>query len=88
MAKTTKTRIYKVNQPDGTFALVEAASSRGAISHVVGKFFKAELATQHELVDAVKNGVEIETAGAEAEAQESIPGTEPGTQQGEEQPQG
>lgn len=78
MAKETKTRIYKVNTPNGEIALVDAASARGAINHVVGQFFKAELATQHELVAAVQSGVVIEKAGENSEDQATLPGTEPG----------
>lgn len=82
MAKEQKTRIYKVNTPEGGIALVDAASARGAINHIVGKYFKAELATQHELVDAIKQGVEIETAGAGTEDQGNLPGTDGDQQQG------
>ena len=81
-AKVTKTRIYKVNNPDGSVALVDAPSAKGAVNHIVGKFFKAELATQHELVDAVQQGIQIEKAGEVAEDQADLPGT------GSDDPQG
>ncbi|RTL34285.1 MAG: hypothetical protein EKK53_26720 [Burkholderiales bacterium] len=76
MANEKKTRIYKVNTPDGGIALVDAPTARGAINHIVGNFFKAELATQHELVAAVQQGVEIQTAGVTSDEQPDLPGTD------------
>jgi hypothetical protein len=63
-----KTRIYRVDGQDGP-RLVEAATVTGAVAHVAKKTITARLATQHDLFDAGKLGVEIEVAGAEAAAE-------------------
>lgn len=62
-----KTRIYVVEGQDGP-RLVDAVTTTAAVAHVAKKTIKARLATQRDLFDAAKAGVEIEVAGAEPAA--------------------
>jgi hypothetical protein len=58
------TRIYAVEGPQG-FHLVEAGTKVGALRHVAEKHFTVSVANQKTLVAAMKDGVQIETAGAD-----------------------
>ena len=58
------TRIYAVEGPQG-FHLVEAGTKVGALRHVAEKHFSVSVANQKTLVAAMKDGVQIETAGAD-----------------------
>ena len=58
------TRIYAVEGPQG-FHLVEAGTKVGALRHVAEKHFTVLVANQKTLVAAMKDGVQIETAGAD-----------------------
>jgi hypothetical protein len=58
------TRIYAVEGPQG-FHLVEAGTKVGALRHVAEKHFTVSVANQKTLVAAMKDGVVIETAGAD-----------------------
>lgn len=56
-------RIYIVNGPTGT-RLVKAAVASQAISHVAKSAFSAKVASQDDLVEALSNGIKVETYGA------------------------
>ena len=62
-------RIYIVNGPTGT-RLVKAAVASQAISHVAKSAFSAKVASQDDLVEALSNGIKVETYGAEQGDQE------------------
>jgi hypothetical protein len=56
------TRIYLVNGPTGT-RLVKASVASQAITHAAKSAFTAKVASQDDLVEAVSNGVKVETYG-------------------------
>jgi hypothetical protein len=58
----TTTRIYLVNGPTGT-RLVKASVASQAITHAAKSAFTAKVASQDDLVEAVSNGVKVETYG-------------------------
>lgn len=58
------TRIYAV-QAGNLFKLVEANTKNAALRHVAKDLITVEVATQRTLVAAMKDGVQVETAGAE-----------------------
>lgn len=58
------TRIYAVEGKD-TFHLVEASTKVAALRHVAEKHFDVSVATQKTLVGAMRDGVQIESAGVE-----------------------
>lgn len=58
------TRIYAVQGPDA-FRLVEAGSKQAAIRHVAKDILTVEVANQKTLVAAMRDGVDVEVAGAE-----------------------
>lgn len=60
-------RIYIVNGPTGT-RLVKAAVASQAISHVAKSAFSAKVASQDDLVQALTEGIKVETYG-ETEAE-------------------
>ncbi len=64
----TSTRIYLVNGPTGT-RLVKAAVASQAITHVAKSAFSARVASQDDLVEAVSNGVKVETYGESAQGE-------------------
>jgi hypothetical protein len=57
-------RIYIVNGPTGT-SLVKASVASQAISHVAKSAFSAKVASQDDLVEALSNGIKVETYGTE-----------------------
>jgi hypothetical protein len=64
----TTTRIYLVNGPTGT-RLVKAAVASQAITHVAKSAFSAKVASQDDLVEAVSNGIKVETYGETAQGE-------------------
>jgi hypothetical protein len=62
------TRIYIVTGPTGT-RLVKASAPSQAITHVARSVFDARVASQDDLVEAVSNGVKVETYGETAQAE-------------------
>lgn len=60
-----KTKIYRVTRDDGATFLVEASNRAGAVNHIARSSHTAELASQHDLVAAVRAGVAIQRAGEE-----------------------
>lgn len=58
------TRIYAVQAGD-IFRLVEANTKNAALRHVAKDLITVEVANQKTLVAAMKDGVQVETAGAE-----------------------
>ena len=56
------TRIYIVTGPTGT-RLVKATAPSQAITHVAKSTFDARVASQDDLVEALSNGVKVETYG-------------------------
>lgn len=67
--------IYRVSgpNPSGDVRMVEARTASQAIAHVVDKTFTASILSPKELIRLTKEGVELETAGAEA----AMPAPEP-----------
>lgn len=57
-------RIYIVTGPTGS-RLVKASVASQAISHVAKSAFSAKVASQDDLVEALSNGIKVETYGAE-----------------------
>ena len=64
----TTTRIYLVNGPTGT-RLVKASVASQAITHAAKSAFTAKVASQDDLVQAVSNGVKVETYGESAQGE-------------------
>ena len=64
----TSTRIYLVNGPTGT-RLVKASVASQAITHAAKSAFTAKVASQDDLVEAVSNGVKVETYGESAQGE-------------------
>ena len=64
----TSTRIYLVNGPTGT-RLVKASVASQAITHAAKSAFTAKVASQDDLVEAVSNGVKVETYGETAQGE-------------------
>jgi hypothetical protein len=62
------TRIYIVTGPTGT-RLVKASAPSQAITHVARSAFDARVASQDDLVEAVSNGVKVETYGETAQGE-------------------
>jgi gamma-glutamyl-gamma-aminobutyrate hydrolase PuuD len=62
------TRIYLVNGPTGT-RLVKASIASQAITHVAKSAFSAKVASQDDLVEAVSNGIKVETYGETAQSE-------------------
>jgi hypothetical protein len=62
------TRIYLVNGPTGT-RLVKASVASQAITHAAKSAFTAKVASQDDLVEAVSNGVKVETYGESAQGE-------------------
>jgi hypothetical protein len=64
----TTTRIYLVNGPTGT-RLVKASVASQAITHAAKSAFTAKVASQDDLVQAVSNGIKVETYGETAQGE-------------------
>lgn len=64
----TATRIYLVNGPTGS-RLVKATVASQAITHVAKSAFSAKVASQDDLVEALSNGIKVETYGETAQGE-------------------
>jgi hypothetical protein len=62
------TRIYLVNGPTGT-RLIKASVASQAITHAAKSAFTAKVASQDDLVEAVSNGIKVETYGESAQGE-------------------
>ncbi len=65
----TSTRIYIVTTTDGATRLVKATVASQAITHVAKSAFSAKVASQDDLVEAVSNGIKVETYGETAQSE-------------------
>jgi len=65
----TSTRIYIVSTQDGTNRLVKATVASQAITHVAKNAFTAKVASQDDLVQALSNGIKVETYGESAQGE-------------------
>jgi hypothetical protein len=63
------TRIYIVISTDGATRLVKATVASQAITHVAKNTFTAKVASQDDLVQALSNGVKVETYGESAKGE-------------------
>ncbi len=61
------TRIYLVTDHDNSQFLVRAPNAHQALRHVAKNTFRVSVATQDELVDAIKSGATVEVAGTDVE---------------------
>ena len=68
----TTTRIYLVTTSAGAARLVKAAVPAQAITHVAKQLFSARIASQDDLVEALSNGVKVETYGESDQGQLEI----------------
>jgi hypothetical protein len=55
-------RIYLVGTPDNKIRLVKAGVRSQALSHVANSMLTIRVASQDDLVEALKGGVEVESA--------------------------
>jgi hypothetical protein len=65
----TSTRIYIVTSTDGATRLVKATVASQAITHVAKNAFTAKVASQDDLVQALSNGVKVETYNESAQGE-------------------
>ena len=65
----TSTRIYIVTSTDGATRLVKASVASQAITHAAKSAFTAKVASQDDLVEAVSNGIKVETYGESAQGE-------------------
>jgi hypothetical protein len=65
----TASRIYLVENINGTNKLVRASAPSQAITHAAKQTFTARVATQDDLVSAMSNGVRVETYGESAQGE-------------------
>ena len=65
----TATRIYIVTNSAGATRLVKATVASQAITHVAKNAFTAKVASQDDLVQALSNGVKVETYGETAQGE-------------------
>jgi|LauGreDrversion4_2_1035121.scaffolds.fasta_scaffold2969431_1 hypothetical protein len=61
-------RIYAVEGPDG-FHLVQANTKASALRYVAEKTHKVSVANQMTLVGAMKDGIQIEVVGDQAQTE-------------------
>lgn len=59
------TRIYAVRGGE-EFRLVKASTKQAALRHVAASRYAIDVADQETLVEAIQDGVTVETAGEEA----------------------
>ena len=64
----TAQRIYLVNGPTGS-RLVKATIASQAITHVAKSSFSAKVASQDDLVEALNNGIKVESYGETAQGE-------------------
>jgi hypothetical protein len=62
------TRIYLVNGPTGT-RLIKATVASQAITHAAKSAFTAKVASQDDLVEALGNGIKVESYGETAQTE-------------------
>jgi hypothetical protein len=65
----TSTRIYIVTSTDGATRLIKATVASQAITHAAKQSFTARVASQDDLVQALSNGVKVETYGETAQGE-------------------
>jgi hypothetical protein len=65
----TSTRIYIVTSTDGATRLVKATVASQAITHAAKSAFTARVASQDDLVQALSNGIKVETYGETAQGE-------------------
>jgi hypothetical protein len=68
----TATRIYIVTTAAGTARLVKAAVPSQAITHVAKQVYSARIASQDDLVEALTNGMRVESYGETAQGELGI----------------
>jgi hypothetical protein len=68
----TATRIYRVTTASQVY-LVEAITQSRALSHVSKKTMAIDVPAAKEVGRLVKDGIDIEVAGAAAEEQDELP---------------
>jgi hypothetical protein len=66
------TRIYLVTTAAGTARLVKAAVPSQAITHVAKQVYSARIASQDDLVEALTNGMRVESYGETAQGELGI----------------
>ena len=66
------TRIYLVTTAAGAARLVKAAVPSQAITHVAKQIFSARIASQDDLVEALSNGIKVESYGETAQGELGI----------------
>lgn len=66
------TRIYLVTTAAGTARLVKAAVPSQAITHVAKQIFSARIASQDDLVEALSNGIKVESYGESTQSELDI----------------
>lgn len=62
---STRVYIVRPKSGEGTPRLIEAPNPAQAARHVVRTTLSIDMASQRDLIDAMKAGVEVETAAAE-----------------------
>lgn len=65
----TATRIYLVTSTSGAVRLVKATVASQAITHAAKQSFTVRVASQDDLVEALSNGVKVETYGETAQGE-------------------
>jgi hypothetical protein len=53
-------RVYIVGTPDNKVRLVKASVRQQALSHVANHLFTVRVASQDDLINALKDGVQVE----------------------------
>ena len=61
-------KVYKVTAAEGSTMLIRAKTRQGAISLAASSLFKAELATQDDLIELIGRGAKVIEAQDEIEA--------------------
>jgi hypothetical protein len=56
----TQQRVYVVGTPDNKVRLVKASVRQQALTHVANHLFTVRVASQDDLINALKDGVQVE----------------------------
>jgi hypothetical protein len=56
----TQQRVYIVGTPDNKVRLVKASVRQQALTHVANHLFTVRVASQDDLINALKDGVQVE----------------------------
>jgi hypothetical protein len=56
----TQQRVYIVGAPDNKVRLVKASVRQQALTHVANHLFTVRVASQDDLINALKDGVQVE----------------------------